>query len=223
MDEQFRSHAARGMTLIEAMITLIIVSVGLMALVSTIMSCMIAQDSNRQEMIALTYARAKMAELEQNQADTKSFDGVFDTYCTNFQDFRDATPWVTNNPSALNQIRIPDTIKGNGATMFYGWYYIYFPVLPSGALSETGVGTNQYYGNPRQQINLSLMGVPITDINGNGTPGDGGPCTTYSLLPVTIRVVWQDLHTGDPNNNYARTLELHGMIGDMRENDPASP
>jgi hypothetical protein len=181
---------------------------------------MIAQQSNHQEMIALSYARAKMAELEQNQADTLSFQGVFNTYCTNFQDFRDATPWITNNPNALNQIRVPDTIAGNGATMFYGWYYIYFPVSNSGQLTESGNGTASYYGNPKPPLNLSLMGIPNIDMNGNGAVGDSSPCNPYTLLPVTVRVVWQDLHTGDPANNYIRSVEVHGLLGDMRENDP---
>src|SRR5437868_11396170 len=113
-----RAAESKGMTLIEAMMTLTILSIGMLGLISSIMSSMVAQQSNHQEMIALSYARAKMAELEQNQADTLSFQGVFTTYCTNYQDFRDPTPWITNNPNALNQIHIPDTIAGNGATEF---------------------------------------------------------------------------------------------------------
>jgi type II secretory pathway pseudopilin PulG len=262
-----KNGLAHGMTLLEAMIALTVVAVGMLALVSSIISSMIVQDSSRMETLATNWARSKLNELEQNQALTSSFQNVFSAYTGQVPPnnklnhaMRTPQPWIVPNawgedltaydaatglPSAPNAVYIPDPIQtltagGQVKTLFIGWYFIYFPTNAAGHLSASdtgpaatpgfGTGTNSYYGNPKMPINLDLMGMSSTtaannvDIFGvgNGTPPSPSAAndSAYVLLPVTVRVIWQDPHTGDPRNDYMRYVEVHGMLGEMRENDP---
>jgi prepilin-type N-terminal cleavage/methylation domain-containing protein len=188
-----RSSAVhRGMTLIEVMIALVVLSVGILAVVSAIISSMTTVDHNREEYLAMTACRQKIAEMED-----AVFTNLFQSY--NIQPNGVAKP---QNPFAVNAL--------TGAIGV-----VIFPVDNAGQLSETITTTTvpSVYGSNPAYSTLNMGGGKV-DMNGNGTPttagvgGEGGISGnpgSYSALPVCVRVRWQGV-TGVKEVNFNTVL-----------------
>ena len=183
---------ARGVTLIEVMIALSVLAVGILAIVSAIISSMTTVEHNREEALAMTACRQKIAEMEDS-----TFNNLFQDY--NIQPNGVAKP--------RNPFPIPSLPGGVGQVIF--------PVDNAGQLSETILTTTA--PSPTggtDTVELTNLGGGKVDMNGNGTPspagvgGEGaisGNPGSYTALPVRVRVRWTGV-TGRKEVNFNTVL-----------------
>jgi prepilin-type N-terminal cleavage/methylation domain-containing protein len=194
MIESSRTITHRGMTLVEIVIALAILSIGLLALVSSIVSTMTTLDVNREETLAMNAARQKIAELE---------NATFGNVTTNTTVF--ASYNIQTSPYAANGTNNPFTVPG----LPDGEGTVIFPVNGSGNLDET-ITTTQVptsipivTGTTLETVEIVSMGGSKVDIDGDGCPSldptiassgtakTSGMNATYQNLPVRVRIRWR--------------------------------
>lgn len=156
-----------GLTLVETVIALAILSVGLMGIMSAFSSISNLADANHEQLLALNIARQKKAEVE-----TTTFGSIFAQY----------HPDANDNPSSFNILDTDVSKDKNGVGLQNAKGYVIFPST-NGRLDET---TTKY----------PELGMPM-DLNGDGninsTNVPGGAQSdplSYKLLPMRIRITW---------------------------------
>jgi len=132
----------RGMTLVEVAIAMSVIAIGLMAVISAVMSMSQLSLANEEDLLALNIARQKIAELKD-----APFNTVFNLYGPN-------SSMRTSNVGALQR----GTLDGGTVT-------IMFPVNAAGALDETVVDAS--LGMP-QDLNGNGSSTD-TDVSGSYT------------------------------------------------------
>ena len=242
----------RGMTLLEVLIAVCVISVGMLGVVSAMTSAMSLCEANRQDLIAMNIVQEKIAELEARQDTSHNFSGlgasIFYHYSYNSGSATqyNSVPITLYNPMAglyppppAPPPPAPHQALDNKDPFFFGRLYIYFPVDSAGNLKENPSQTEMdaYYSQSTifgtymkdengintlvplpPAPNPSFMGMP-RDLNGDGSTGGTGLNLTdngYELLPVTIRVVWQDEKTGDASVQFRRFMDFHYLLTQLK-------
>jgi prepilin-type N-terminal cleavage/methylation domain-containing protein len=185
----FQRAARRGMTLVEVMIALAVLSVGILAIVSAIISSMTTIDHNREETLALNACKQKIAEMED-----ATFNNLFGDY-----NIQPSGAVSSNGKNPFTVTSLPNAVG-----------VVIFPVGNDGKLSETALTTTI----SGESVSIVNMGGGKVDINGNNTPttagvggetGISGTPGAYSALPVRVRVRWTGV-TGAKEVNYNTVL-----------------
>ena len=158
-------RSAGGMSLLEIMIAMAIVSLTLLAMLSLITSSSRVQDESGERTLAYNAARAVVEDMR-----ALPLLEVFSRYNAVTGD----NPAGGTSPG--DTFAVDGLPKGvGGGTQGR----IYFPEgSTAGTLSES----------PSDALLAAELGMP-KDLNRNGTASDSG-LTTYSILPVKIEVVW---------------------------------
>ena len=184
------------MTLIEVVIALTVLSVGILGLLVSISSSLIATDANREEAIAMNCARAKLSELQLLTLNG-NFSTIFSTYNSTQTAHSVNVATMFSNPTAENNLSDPNA----SCTVL-------FPEGGAGGtLVEGSSPSDIFFGLTAAQANN--MGMP-QDIDGNGTL-DGittDKAGTYSILPVCINVSWVSINGNRSVNLYAVLARL---------------
>lgn len=154
-----------GMSLLETMIAMAVVSIGLLGIVSSIISTLTLTNANHEEALAMNYARRQMSALEALQSKAN-----FSTIFANYNHVTTKLDQSTDANQNLSQ----------------GVVTVYFPTDSTGTkLVET---PGSFDPNP------VLMGVPSSGLDLNNDGRIDGASTDhsgdYKLLPVTVRVTW---------------------------------
>jgi prepilin-type N-terminal cleavage/methylation domain-containing protein len=233
----------RGMTLLEMMIALGVIAVAVLALISALLSNMVLTDTNRDETLALHYARAAMSALESAQNSDVNFNGAgdhtkgifakcapgagsnpFDVTVFDVLDMAstDTNTFVSVTTDTSTSTSVVTTTSSPNPQRFYGQGFIYFPVAANAGAyypspNATDTDMQNYYGNLtfkvfNGQAIATQIKPPLVAAMGSVVLNSTGD---YILLPVTIRIVWQDLKSGDPANGYLRFVDYHGQLAKM--------
>lgn len=161
----------RGVTIVEMMIALAILSIGLLGLCSAIISNMTTIDHNREEVIAMNAIRRQLTLLEMTSFNTVPAGG--------------STAEVPGVVQAFGNVNfaVPEL---NGATG-----RVIMPTTGGGILNETMTAiTVQNIDGLGRSESLATLGMPM-DINFDNDPNDTAVANTaYQIVPVRIRVQW---------------------------------
>jgi prepilin-type N-terminal cleavage/methylation domain-containing protein len=185
---------SRGLTIVEVMIAMAVLSIGLLGLVSSLVSSMTTLDVNREETLAINAARQKIAELENATfGNVTTNTTVFDSYNTQKASY---------TPNANNPFKVAGLPGAEGTVIF--------PVNAAGNLDETIASTRVWTmipvdsstGPVAETVEIVSMGGGRVDIDGDGVPSldptitnPGSPKTSgmndsYQNLPVRVRIRW---------------------------------
>lgn len=159
---------ARGVTLVELVVAMAVLSVALMGLMSTILSSSTLQQNTREKAVAYNHARRLLEEMR-----SVDFREVYARYNSTTGD----NPAGGASPGSVFTVAglIPPH-SGNPVGE------IIFPESGPGILSET--------------VNNPSMGMP-KDLNRDGDALDTDVSATYKILPVKIVIRWRSVGGAD--------------------------
>lgn len=152
-----------GLTLLELTLAMAVLSVAIMALLSTVISSLRLQESTRERMKAYNAARALLERMR-----GEPFNEIFARY--------NADP--SDDPGG------PGTAPGNAFTV---------PALPAVSGGTVGriLFPTDPSGNLREDVDDPAMGMPGgRDLNGDGVIDAVSHGGDYELLPVRVLVEW---------------------------------
>jgi prepilin-type N-terminal cleavage/methylation domain-containing protein len=227
----------RGMSLIEVMIALSVVSVGMLALVSVMLACTNQTDADREDAIALGVARRQL-QLLQAYCTKARFSSIFSLYGPNSTNAAEnpatGAPDDVFAPTSINiyngtvsappdggntvlvtsldNINVP-VISTSTTTYPFGTVSFLFPVDSTGAKLQDNPLPTATVPNPQVAFGLPAAGL---DLTGRGlvpdAAGAGDHSADYKILPVIVRVQWQGTFSKIP-----RTLELRAILTQLYE------
>lgn len=158
-----RGKGTRGVTLLELVIAVGVVTLALLALMSSVTSASGLQETARERSIAYNAARQEI-ELMRNTA----FSQIYSTY-------KSGTSLNTFTVTGLNAI--PGTPVGQ----------VFFPADSNGALRE-----DFYTVNASLATTLG-MAAPGKDLNRDGAIDSKDHSGDYKILPVMVQIEWQSI------------------------------
>lgn len=157
-----------GFAVLEVMVAAAVLVIGVLGMLSSVVSGTRLVNANRETSLAHQAARAKCEEIQD-----VTFAQVFATFNTDKAD----DPGGAGTAPGANFSVAGLTPALNDADGFVG--QIQFPTVPNGA----GVALCE-------KVVDAGMGMP-RDLNGDGLVSAGAMPGTYLLLPVRIRVSWR--------------------------------
>lgn len=178
----------RGVTLVEMMVALAILSIGLLGLCSAIISNMTTIDHNREEVLAMNAIRRQLATLEAHTPfDSSTGAGLVQTY-------------------ANANFAVPEL---NGATG-----RIIMPLTGGGVLGETvtSVTVPNIDGVNRAE-SLTTLGMPM-DLNFDNDATDASVANNaYKIVPVRLRVQW---HSATSQPGRPHEVVFNTVLGQLK-------
>ena len=197
-----RIQSAKGMTLIEVMIALTVVSITMLGLVTAVLACMQQTDDDREDTMALSIARQRLQTIQSyctsaNFGNVYSFFGPNDASgAQNTADSGQAGSFDGGN--SLNLTTLPNCTC-----------QILFPVDPSVSPPSLVDKPPATAAVPNPNVSFGTP-IDLTGANpiGSGTGIDTADhSTNYQILPVIIRVTW------DSSTQFTRrSMDLHAIL-----------
>lgn len=203
-ESMIRRRRDSGLSLVELIIALAVMVLGLIALMSSVVSSSKVADSSKESVIAYEAARSKIEEM---RTFTKcgTFNNLFNYYKPGAKDAANVPTYWTSvsglNPIKINGVAQPtlQILFPVNTTVSPAW-----PTPPTNInaihLTEAVPSVSTYRTLNQDALR---MGMP-KDLNRNGSDGVGANLwetgggapdldTTYSVLPVLIRVQWETI------------------------------
>ena len=192
-----RAHES-GLTLIEVMIAISIMSIALFGLLAAMFSSSRLIEANKEEMLATNAARQIMARLKD-----EPFDQVFasmggaDAQGIVQSEFDEYTEQTGETTDTYDQSQLSNTFYVDGMNTSDGDPVgtIYFP---------TGQTVSGEYGL-LEYLPYGEIGMP-RDLNGDGTIDQADHSDDYMILPVMVEVRWEGV-LGE------RSIQLFTILG----------
>jgi prepilin-type N-terminal cleavage/methylation domain-containing protein len=178
MHLRFRS----GFTLIETVMAMAMISVALLALMSSILSTMQVLDASRQDADVLNEIRTKIAEIQ-----ATPFTTIYSTYTQPAYSTFSLTGYTYKGTPDVGLILFPRGANGTGNLN---------EQTPTNFTIPDATFTN---GRP-WTWNANLVAGNL-DYNGNGSTGDTNCNLSYNVIPIKILVSW-DAIPGRKDSGY---------------------
>lgn len=190
-----RQHAlnlkrhAPGLTLLEVLIAVAVVTVALLALISSVLACLEQTDDDREDMVALSIARDRLETL-QTYCD--------DNFCPNV--------FVKFGPSNGGASSTDGGYSMQVSTLPNCTCNILFPVDANNHLVDAPLPST-LVPSPTTQFGTPIDLTGVQPIGNNSGIDASDHSSSYKVLPVIIRVQW------DSATRYkTRSLEIHAVL-----------
>ncbi|HVR85773.1 MAG TPA: type II secretion system protein [Planctomycetota bacterium] len=185
------SSQNRGITLLELVIAVSILSVALLALMSSVITSTSLQATSREKVIAYNAARQVIEQMRS----TPNFSDIYKNYNAasnpNQNTFNVGEFKTLDGTTGIQWINNDLGVKGTGLQPMPGVPVgqIFFPSDANLLLREDFYTIDQ---SPNKEIATVLgMGPLGKDLNRDGTIDSNDHSLDYKILPVLVRIQWQ--------------------------------
>jgi len=187
-----------GFTLLEVMISLMILAVGTLALVQTIISASMVIRANDEDTMAMTASEQKFAEMMDmarklgDELTESGFKGEFKHYThTQYANFK----FDTSRKSIADDLHPADPENTMYGTILFPTQGLQPNLQLREDISMGSVGVRDLNGDGKitdydwKMEQQAALGMP-RDLNGDGVVDSLDHKSDYNLLPVTIHMEW---------------------------------